>query len=67
VSRWLTVCLLVLLAAVGFALSALSSFTARAIGFFLIGLAGVLAVAAVFYAIGRGEDEERRGEDERHH
>lgn len=63
-SRWLTVGLLILLAAVGFALSAFDSFTLRAIGFVLVGLAGVLAIALVFYVIGAGEDRERRGDDD---
>lgn len=53
------------LAVVGFALRGLAgdSVTLQAIGFGVVGVAGVVAVSALFYEIGRSEDDERRGPD----
>jgi hypothetical protein len=50
------------LAVVGFAFRALAgdSVVLQAVGFGIVGVAGVAAVSALFYEIGRSEDDERR-------
>ncbi len=58
--RPLALLVVALVVAAAVVAAATDGVTSSAVSFALIGLAGVLAVAGVFYAVGRGEDADRR-------